>query len=156
MTDDLATVPKINVIRVAPDAPLQDIRRALMLRARLKEIVAQAVEEIEHDATEWIKANHPVEIGDTFYWVGKTKPTPKCVDIPGALDAALRAAGGDEGAVIRMLVANPIKYGAFWNIVGEEEFAKYFRTEEPDDKLESGTQKECKKKLKSAPAYMMK
>ena len=84
----------------------------------------------------WINANGRLSIGDIEYYVGVTKPTPKCRNVAAALDAAFNHFGGSvEDVAKELLGSQPFKYGAFKSLVGEDEYAKHFFTE-PKPKVE--------------------
>lgn len=95
---------------------------------RLKQLTRELAFKAEEIACGVITQHGDIEIGEIRYYVGAEKTT-KCIDKPGTLSALLDAKAGDFEAVCATLASDPFKYGAVRATVGEETFAKLFKTD---------------------------
>lgn len=95
---------------------------------RLKQITRELAYKVEEIACGVITQHGDIVIGEVRYYVGPEKTT-KCISKGGTLEALLDAKGGDFEAVCEMLSSDPFKYGAMRAAIGEEPFAKLFKTE---------------------------
>lgn len=109
----------------AGEALLDQVVAALDLIACLKRWVKQVDQRLEAAVIEWINKNGEIVIGDIRYYVG-TQSHTKCNDIKNAVEAVLRAVGGDVDGLVACIASDGLKPGATRETVGEDAFNRLF------------------------------
>ena len=136
---------------IPSDAKHDDVLDAFCKLKRLRQLVSVLVKQYEQEAVGWCMENDSVLALDqeNYYYVGVEKKV-KCKDVSKAVENVLDVSGGDFSDMVDLLVANPIKHGAYKDYVkskymeenggGEEEadmfselsWNRYFERKEVD------------------------
>jgi hypothetical protein len=129
ITTDIIPTP-VEVRRILPTDSHDAIANKLMALDRFTEWLKETRSQVEQEAQDWINENGSVTVGTTRYYVGVTKKPPKCVNVPAAVEAILKAVGGDFDRFTEHLSAGAIKYGAAKQTLPAEAYGLLFVREE--------------------------
>lgn len=156
METSLEIIPptKVQVKRVMSTDGPDEIAAKLEACTAMMEWVKDVVKQVEESAMERLKELGPVRVGETIYWVGVEKKSPKCQNVPLALEKIMEACEGDFDRVCQHLSANAIKYGSAKNTLSDEDYNSLFKVEE-EEKLMSDDATKAMKKLMKAPAHIV-
>jgi hypothetical protein len=109
------------------DEPETELQSWLILSSVLVARAKQIRQRIEQAAIKYIETHGPVVAGDLEYTVGYRKEV-KCLDRQRTLNLILVATGGDLGAIVDHLRADPYKYGSIRGLIGEANYHQVFKT----------------------------
>ena len=109
------------------------VAEKLMLLDRLSDWLKETKAQVIESAEEFIRDNGPVECGSVVYFLGVTKKPPKCIDVPGTIEALMQACQGDFEKFCEHLAANAIKYGAAKATLPPREYDLLFKVEEVEE-----------------------
>ena len=106
------------------DATPEQIAQALGLIDTMKRTLKEAKDMFDAAIRPHL-ALRPITVGTTLIYLGKTRKVV-CKDVQATVERLLTEVGGDLGALVNCLASDPVKQGGFKQIVGDEEWAKYF------------------------------
>lgn len=145
---------------VPPGAKMEDVLDTFVKLKHLRQLVSAISKQYEQEAIGWCMENNTALVlnQDHYYYAGIDR-TVKCKDVSKALENVLELTGGDFDEMVKLLVANPIKHGAYrdfikrkfiekWGPENEEaanmftdtEWRKFFEKKEKD-RMKEGTGK---------------
>lgn len=113
-------------------ATQDDALIAITTLAAMKQAMKELGHRIETALIQWINDNGEIECGDIRYYVG-TESVTKCNDLGQAVQAILRAVGGDVDLFVSCLSSGALKPGASRAMLGDDAFASHFTTIKLED-----------------------
>lgn len=127
----LVKIPSNGVHLALPTDTKDAVAEKIILIERLAEWIKEARKLFDESLFEYIEQHGSVQAGELVYFIGPTKKPPKCQDVPAAVEAVLRAVEGDFERFCDHLSSGALKYGACRTTIGDEQFLKLWRIEEP-------------------------
>ena len=134
------------ITAINDEATLEELVLARNIAYEFERKAREYRADFDHLFCQWLETKGRQTIGETDYWAGYTKKTT-CTDKHGTINAILEHRLGDILAICDYLQAQPFRYGAVRELIGDEAFDDLFRTENKTD-LKTG---KPKKRVQSLP-----